>query len=177
MMPVKFIGKSFTEEVNVLIDTLCNLPLDYVRHDDTAYILHFISEQEAQDALVHLKHFVFSCFQAEPVLDGSRIVFVQKQVIKPSKIYLRERDAYIRKFFKDQINNLERMLKADERSYRRRGLVFTFADTGGMQTAMECLNLNPTPSSPFGYGLLDWEKKDPLSIEVFCRKDVPYGLW
>jgi hypothetical protein len=174
MMVIKYIGKTFAEEVDVLIDTLCNLPLDYARHDDDPNILHFDSEQESQKSLVHLKHFTFSCHQADVVLDGLKIVFVQKQAIKPSRAYLRKRETYLQRHFRDQVKNLERMLKADERVYRRRGLTFTFADTGGMQTAMECLNLDPTPLSPFGYGLLDWKQKDPLSIEVFHRKDVPY---
>lgn len=175
MMKVKYIGKTFTEEVDVLIGTLCNLPLDYVRLDNEPSILHFESEQEAQKALIHLKHFSFSCNQADVVLDGFKIVFVQRPRTTPSRAYLRKRDAYLQRLFKDQVKNLERMFKADERTYRRRGLVFTFADAGGMHTAMECLNLDPTPSSPFGYGLLDCKQKDLLSIEVFCRKEIPYG--
>lgn len=175
MMPIKFIGKTFDEEVDVLIGTLCNLPLDYVRHDDVPNILHFDSEQEAKEALVHLKHFTFSCHQADVVLDGNDIVFVQKQAIKTSRAYLRKRDAHLQPLFRDQVKNLERMLRADERTYRRRGLTFSFADAGGMATAMECLTLDPTPSSQFGYGLLDWKQKDALSIEVFFRKKIPYG--
>lgn len=175
MMPIKFIGKSFVEEVDVLIDTLCNLPLDYVRYEDEPDILHFDSNQEAQDAFAHMKHFVFSCHQADVVLDGLKIVFVQKQAIKPSRAYLRKREAYLQRLFRDQVKNLERMLRADERTYRLRGLTFSFADAGGMATAMECLNLDPTPSSPFGFGLLDWKQRDPLSIEVFCRKEISYG--
>jgi hypothetical protein len=174
-MKVKYIGKPFAEEVEILVGTLINLPFDYVRHADTAYILHFSSASEAQEALVHLKHFSLSCFQAEPVLDGNKIVFVQKPTIAPSKSYLRKRDAYLRKLFKNQTNNLERMLKADERSYRRRGLVFSFSDFGGMQTAMECLTLDPTPSSPFGYGLLEWTRLDSNTIRILCRKDVSYS--
>jgi hypothetical protein len=174
MMPIKFIGKSFAEEVDVLIDTLCNLPLNYVRYDNSN-TLHFDSEQEAQDALVHLKHFTFSCHQADVVLDGIKMVFVQKQAIKPLRAYLRKRDAYLQRLFRDQVKNLERMLIADERAYRRRGMTFSFTDVGGMATAMKCLTLDPTPSSPFGYGLMDWKQIDPLSIEVFCRKEIPYG--
>ncbi len=175
MMKVKYIGKSFAEEIDVLIGTLCNLPLDYVRHDDVPNILHFDSEQEAKEALVHLKHFTFSCHQADVVLDGNDIVFVQKQAIKTSRAYQRKRETYLQRLFMDQVKNLERMLKADERTYHRRGLTFTFANTGGIATAMECLTLDPTPSSPFGYGLLDWKQKDALSIEVFFRKKIPYG--
>lgn len=175
MMKVKYIGKTFDEEVDVLISTLCNLPLDYVRLDNEPSILHFESDQEAQKALTHLKHFTFSCHQADIVLDGSKIVFVQKQSINPSRAYLRKRETYLQRLFRDQVKNLERMLRADERTYRRRGLTFTFADAGGMVTAMECLILDPIPSSPFGYGLLDWKQINPLSIEVFCRKDVQYG--
>ena len=175
MMPIKFIGKTFAEEIDILINSLCNLPLNYVRHDSEPSILHFASEQKAQEALVHPKHFIFSCRQTDVVLDGFKIVFVQKQAIKPLSAYLRKREAYLQRLFKDQVKNLERMLRADERTYRRRSLTFTFADAGGRATAMECLTLDPTPSSPFGYGLLDWKQKDSLSIEVFCRKEIPYG--
>ncbi len=175
MIKGKYIGKTFAEEVDVLIDTLCNLPLDYVRLDNEPSILHFDSEQNAKDALVHLKHFTFSCHQADVVLDGLKIVFVQRPRTTPSRAYLCKRDAYLQRLFKHQVKNLERMLRADERAYRRRGMVFTFADAGGMATAMECLTLDQTPSSLFGYGLLDWKKKDPLSIEVFCRKEIPHG--
>lgn len=174
-MPIKYIGKSFTEEVDVLIDTLCNLPLDYIRYDESPSILIFASKQEAKEVLVHLKHFTFSCHQADVVLDGLKIVFIQKQVLEPSRAYLRKREAYLHRLFKHQVKNLERMLRADERTYRRRGFTFSFADAGGMATAIECLMLDPTPSSPFGYGLLDWKQKDSLSIEVFCRKEIPHG--
>lgn len=174
MMPIKFIGKTFAEEVDSLIGTLCNLPLDYTRYDESPNILHFRSEKESQEAFVHLKHFVFSCYQAEPSLDGTRIVFVQHPTIPITKAYLRKRDAYIRKLFKSQILNLERMLRADERVYRRRGMVFHFSDSGGVASALECLHLDPTPSSPFGYGLLDYVQPEPLRIEIVYRKDVPY---
>lgn len=175
MMPSKYIGKTFAEEVDILIGTLCNLPLDYIRYDESPYILHFDSEQEAKEALVHLKHFTFSCHQTDVVLDGNDIVFVQKQVSKPSRAYLRKRDAHLQRLFKHQVNNLERMLRADERTYRRRGMVFTFADAGGMATAMECLTLDPTPSSPFGYGLLEWVQLDSNIIKISCRTDVSYS--
>jgi len=174
MMPIKYIGKTFAEEVEILIGTLCNLPFGYIRYDESSNVLHFDSEKEGQDAFTHLKHFVFSCHQAEPALDGAKIVFVQRPTIPPTKAYLRRCDAYIRKLFKSQISNLERMLRADERTYRRRGTVFHFGDTGGVTTALECLSLDPTPSSPFGYGLLDYVQPEPLRIEITCRKDVPY---
>lgn len=175
MMPTKFVGKSFSEEVESLVGTLINMPFDFTRQVDHPFILHFDSEQEAQDAFTHLKHFIFSCYQAEPMLDGTRAVFIQRPAITPTKAYLRKRNAYMHKLFKSQIHNLERMLKADERVYRRRGTVFNFADTGGVATALECLNLDPSPSSPFGYGLLDYVQPEPLKIEITCRKDVPYG--
>jgi hypothetical protein len=175
MMKVKYIGKSFDEEVESLVGTLINLPLDYIRYNTAPYILHFDSNQEAQDAFVQLKHFIFSCNQTEPVLDGLDIEFIQRPYVPPSKPYMRERDAYIAKLFKDQIRNMERMLKADERVYRRRGTVFHFGDAGGVSTAMACLTLDPTPTSPFGYGMLDFVQIDPLKIQITCRKDVPYG--
>jgi hypothetical protein len=177
MMPIKYIGKTFAEEVEILIGTLCNLPFDYIRYDGSPYILHFISEQEAQAALKHLNHFIFSCFLAEPVIDGKNITFARCPhspiVLSPS--FRRKRDTYIRKLFHSQIKNLERMLRADERVYHRRGSVFAFADACGVATALECLTLDPSPSSPFGYGLLDYVQPEPLRIEVVCRKDVPYG--
>lgn len=174
MMPIKYIGKTFAEEVDSLIGTLCNLPLDYTRYDESPNILHFDSEKEAQNAFSHLKHFVFSCHQAEPMVDGTRIVFVQRPTLPRQRAYLRKRDAYIRKLFQSQIANLERMLKADERVYRRQGSVFHFGDAGGVATALECLTLDPKPSSPFGYGLLDYVQPEPLRIEIACRKDVPH---
>lgn len=174
MMPIKYIGKTFAEEVDSLIGTLCNLPLDFTRYDATPNTLHFESGKEAQNAFLHLKHFAFLCHQAEPALDGVRIVFVQRPIIPPTKAYLRKRNGYIRKLFQSQIINLERMLLADERVYRRRGTVFHFADAGGVATALECLSLDPTPSSPFGYGLLDYVQPEPLRIEITCRKDVPF---
>lgn len=174
MMPVKFIGKSFAEEVNILVDTLINHPLDYTRYDESPHILHFKSGKEAQNAFIHLKHFIFSCRQAEPALDGSRVVFIQRPTIPPTRAYLRKRNGYIHKLFQSQIHNLERMLRADERVYRRRGTVFQFFDTGGVATALECLTLDPKPCSPFGYGLLDYVQPEPLRIEITCRKDVPY---
>lgn len=173
MLKVKYIGKTFAEEVEILIGTLCNLPLDYTRYDESPNILHFGSGKVAQEAFVHLKHFVFSCHQAEPSLDGSRVVFVHRPTIPPTKTYLRKRDAYIRRLFKSQIHNLERMLRADERVYRRRGMVIHFANADGVATALECLTLDPTPSSPFGYGLLDWISIDSNTIEVSCRKEIP----
>ncbi len=175
MMKIKYIGKSFAEEEEALIGTLINMPVHYSRFIETPNILHFDSEQEAQYTFSHLKHFIFSCHQTEPILDGTKIVFVQRLIVAPSTAYLRERNTYIAKLFKDQIHNLERMLRADERTYNRRGTVFHFADAGGVATALECLALDPTPSSPFGYGLLDYIQPEPLKIEVTCRKDVPYG--
>lgn len=174
MMPIKYIGKTFAEEVDTLIGTLCNLPFDFTRYDATLNTLHFDSEKEAQNAFIHLKHFAFSCHQAEPALDGARIVFIHRPAVIPPKAYLRQRDVYIRKLFQSQITNLERMLKADERVYHRSGTVFVFADADGVATALECLTLDPSPSSPFGYGLLVWEQKDQFTIEVFCQKDIPY---
>lgn len=174
-MPIKFVGKSFSEEVDSLVGTLINIPFGFKRSIDSPFILHFDSEQEAQYAFTHLKHFVFSCHLAEPMLDGTRVVFIQRPAITPPKEYLRKRNVYIRKLFKSQIHNLERMLKADERVYRRRGTVFHFADAGGVATALECLTLDPSPSSPFGYGLLDHVQPEPLMIQITCRKDVPYG--
>jgi hypothetical protein len=177
MMPIKYIGKTFAEEVDILIGTLCNLPFDYIRYDSTPNLLHFGSEKEAQDAFTHLNHFIFSCFLAEPVIDGMNMTFARCPhspiVLSPS--FRRKRDTYIRNLFQSQIKNLERMLKADERVYRRRGTVFLFRDSGGVATALECLTLDPSPSSPFGYGLLDYVQPEPLRIEIICRKDVPYG--
>lgn len=175
MMPIKYIGKTFDEEVDVLIGTLCNLPLDYTRYDVTPNILHFDTEKEAQDALVHLNHFVFSCLLAEPVLDGPRIEFIMRPTVPPTKAFERKRNAYIRKLFKSQLKNLERMLDAEFRVYRRRGRFFQFRDQGGMITVKECLTLDPTPSSRFGFGILEYVQTAPLSIEVVCRKDIPYG--
>lgn len=176
-MKVKYIGKNFAEEVEILIGTLVNLPLSYIRYDATPSMLHFTSEQEAQDAFTHLNHFAFSCFLAEPVIDGMTITFARCPhfpiVLSPS--FRQKRDTYIRKLFQSQIHNLERMLKADERVYRRSDTVFVFADSDGVATALECLNLDPSPSSPFGYGLLDYVQQEPLRIEITCRKDVPYG--
>ncbi len=175
MMPIKFVGKSFSEEVDSLVGTLINMPFDFIRPIDSPFILHFESEQEAQDAFTHLKHFIFSCHLAEPMLDGAKVVFFQRPTVTPTKAYLRKRNAYMHRLFKSQIHNLERMLKADERSYRRLETVFHFADAGGVATALECLTLDPTPSSPFGYGLLDYVQPEPLKIQITCRKDVPYG--
>ncbi len=177
MMKVKYIGKTFAEEVEILIGTLVNLPLNYIRYDATPNILHFTSEQEARDAFIQLNHFAFSCFLAEPVIDGMTITFARCPhspiVLSPS--FRQKRDTYIRKLFQSQIHNLERMLRADERVFCRQGSVFHFRDSGGVTTALECLNLDPSPSSPFGYGLLDYVQQEPLRIEITCRKDVPYG--
>jgi hypothetical protein len=54
-------------------------------------------------------------------------------------------------------------------------MVIHFANADGVATALECLTLDPTPSSPFGYGLLDYAQPEPLRIEITCRKVVPYG--
>jgi hypothetical protein len=44
MMPIKFVGKSFSEEVESLVGTLINMPFAFIRPIDSPFILHFNSE-------------------------------------------------------------------------------------------------------------------------------------
>jgi len=174
MMKVKYIGKSFDEEVEILVGTLINLPFDYTRYDESPYILHFDAEKEAQDAFVQLNHFVFSCRKVEPVLDGLDIEFLKRPFVPPSKSYLRERDAYIRKLFKDQVHCLERMIKFNAVKYKRRKNTFHFTSSEGLYTIHKYLNLDPIPTSKFGMGLLKYKILDDLTVEVYLREDIPY---
>jgi hypothetical protein len=175
MMKVKYIGLTFEEEVEQLVGTLISTNADYIRYNSDPNVLTFQSHEAAAAAHAHIKHFLFSCKLADIMLDDKNIVFVRRShsPIVLSDSFKKKRDEYLQSLIQDQILCVERMLKADERKYKRKGNVFYFKDEGGISTVVECLTLDPKPTSKFGYGLLNYRMLAPLVVEIFPREDIP----
>ncbi len=174
-MKVKYIGLTFEEEVEQLVGTLVSTSADYLRFDSKPNVLTFQTAEEAKSAYTHVKHFLFSCKITDIMLDDKNLVFVRRShtPIVLSDSFKKKRDKYIHSLIEDQILCVERMLKADERKYRRKGNVFYLDDAGGIATIKECLTLDPKPTSPFGYGLLNYRLLSPLVVEIYPKDDIP----
>lgn len=173
MMEIKYIGLSFEAEVNQMVKTLdCTFGMNYKRYEDEANVLVFEDHNEAEEAYAHVKHFIFSCKSVDLVLDNKNVVFVKRShspiVLSPA--FKKKRDKYLKKLVQDQIFGIELMLRASMKSYKRRGNIFHFKSRDNVALVIRWLEVDPIPTSIFGFGLLKYRILEPLVMEMYCRE-------
>jgi hypothetical protein len=165
----QYIGLTFQQEVEMLIRCLDNTPYDYKRTFNT---LVFDDHAKAESNYVHVKHFVFACKWASPVLDRNTIIFTERYhapiILSPS--FSRKRERALDSFFRYQVGKIMRYMKGKYRC-KQHGLVVKFEDINAIFDLNETLSTNTNPRDLLG--LVRFRYVEDMAIEFYRLPDVP----